>query len=141
MEFTDAPDTLEYEPTVIIPGTLISLNFRIGFRINPQVSVYLRQAIEDLVAKGEVDIASSYPSLRRHGISGDFSFIIIHRIFSPSSQCDPGERRLMNFHSILRHMEMSSQSAFGLDTSDVTVENVPLIINKRPTRRITPITN
>ena len=141
VEFTDAPDTLEYEPTVLIPGTLISLNFRIGFRINPQVSVYLRQAIEDLVAKREVDIASSYPSLRHHGISGDFSFIIIHRIFSPSSQCDPGERRLMNFHSILRHMEMSSQSAFGLDTSDVTVENVPLIINKHPTRRITPITN
>ncbi len=42
VEFTDAPDTLEYEPTVLIPGTLISFKFRIGFRIRPQVSVYLR---------------------------------------------------------------------------------------------------
>lgn len=141
VEFTDAPDTLEYEPTVIIPGTLISLRFRIGFRISPQVSVYLRQAIEDLVASGEIDLTSSYPSLRRHGITGDFRFIILHRIFSPSSQCAPADKRLMNLHAILRHMEMNASEAFGLDTSNVTTEIVPLIIDTRPTRRIAPIGN
>lgn len=139
VEFTDAPDTLEYEPTVLIPGTLISFKFRIGFRIRPQVSVYLRQAIEDLVASGEIDLTSSYTSLRRHGITGDFSFIIIHRLFSQSSQCDASDKRLMNLHSLLRHMEMDASEAFGLDTSNVTIENVPLIIDNRPTRRITPI--
>ncbi len=36
---------------------------RIGFRVAPRVSVYLRQVVEDLVAAGEVDLTSSYPSL------------------------------------------------------------------------------
>ena len=69
----------------------------------------------------------------------DFSFIIIHRLFSQSSQCDASDKRLMNLHSLLRHMEMDASEAFGLDTSNVTIENVPLIIDNRPTRRITPI--
>lgn len=139
VEFTDAPDTLEYEATEIIPGTLFSFNFRLGFRIRPQVSVYLRQAIEDLVDAGRIDLTSNYPSLRRHGIAGDFSFIIIHRIFSPSSHCTRSERRMMNLHTLLRHIEMSSEEAFGLDTSNVKIENVPLIIENRPPRRITPV--
>lgn len=29
VEFTDSPDTLEYERQIIIPGTLTSLNFRL----------------------------------------------------------------------------------------------------------------
>lgn len=136
VEFTDSPDTLEYERTVLIPGTLISLNMRIGFRIQPQVSVYLRQAVEDMVSEGLLDLTSDYPSLRRHGIAGDFRFIIIHRVFSPSSQCSPRDRMLMNLHAMLRKMEMKTEDAFGLDTSSVKVENVPLIINNRTGRRI-----
>lgn len=136
VEFTDSPDTLEYERTVLIPDTLVSLNFRIGFRIQPQLSVYLRQAVEDMVADGLIDLTSDYPSLRRHGISGDFRFIIIHRIFSPSSHCDARDRLLMDMHRILRRMELCTDDAFGLDTSNVKIENVPLIIEKRTSRRI-----
>lgn len=136
VEFTDSPDTLEYERQIIIPGTLTSLNFRLGFRVEPQLSVYLRQAIEDMVGEGLIDLTSTYPSLQSHGIAGDFRFIIIHRIFSPSSQCNGSDRILMNLHAILRKMELSAGKAFGLDTSTLKVETVPLIINTRSPRRI-----
>ena len=43
---------------------------------------------------------------------------------------------LMNLHAMLRKMEMKTEDAFGLDTSSVKVENVPLIINNRTGRRI-----
>lgn len=136
VEFTDSPDTLEYERQIIIPGTLTSLNFRLGFRVEPQLSVYLRQAIEDMVGEGLIDLTSTYTSLQSHGIAGDFRFIIIHRIFSPSSQCNGSDRILMNLHAILRKMELSAGKAFGLDTSTLKVETVPLIINTRSPRRI-----
>lgn len=139
VEFTDSPDTLEYERSILIPGTLTSFRFRIGFRIQPRLSVYFRQAVEDMVDEGLMDLTSAYPSLRRHGIAGDFRFIIIHRIFSPSSQCDSRDRMLMNMHAFLRRMELSAGSAFGLDTSMVKIENVPLIINSRSPRRIRKI--
>lgn len=136
VEFTDQPDTLEYERSVLIPGTLTSFKFRIGFRIQPQLSVYFRQAVEDMVADGLMDLTSGYPSLSQHGIAGDFRFIVIHRIFSSSSQCKASDRTIMNIHALLRRMELSAGKAFGLDTSSLTVETVPLIINTRIPKRI-----
>lgn len=139
VEFTDSPDTLEYERDILVPDTLTSFKFRIGFRIQPQLSVYFRQAVEDMISEGLIDLTSGYPSLRRYGIAGDFRFIVIHRIFSPSSQCDSRDRMLMNLHALLRRMELGTGSAFGLDTSMLKIENVPLIINSRTSRRIKKI--
>lgn len=139
VEFTDLPDTLEYERDILIPGTLTSFRFRIGFRIPPQLSVYFRQAVEDMVADGLIDLTSGYPSLRQHGIAGDFSFIVIQRVFSSSSQCKASDRMLMNIHAWLRRMELSAGKAFGLDTSSLTIETVPLIINTRIPKRITRV--
>ena len=139
VEYTDAPDTLEYSPEIIIPGTLFRITLRIGFRIQPQLGVYLRQIVEDLVKSGYLDLTSGYPSLSRHGIPGDFRFIIIHRIFSPSSSCSGRDRMFMRIYSIISKIGISDVKALGLDTSNVTVENVPLIINSHPSRRIRPV--
>lgn len=136
VHYDDAPETLEYSSRILIPHTLISVDITIGFRIQPQVSVYLRQIVEDLVASGDIDLTSRYPSLREHGIPGDFRFIIIHRLFSASSNCPASCRMVMSMYGFLRHMGLSDERALGLDTSSVTVENVPLIINTNTSRRI-----
>lgn len=136
VEYTDDPDTLDYTAEDVVPGTLYLVTMRLGFRVQPTVSVYLRQVVEDLVAAGRLDLTSTYPSLRARGIPGDFRFIILHRIFSPSSSCPRGAARLMRLHGLLRRMGISDQSAMGLDTSVVTLETVPLIINTAPQRRI-----
>lgn len=136
VHYDDAPDTLEYKSRVLIPHTLISVDVTLGFRIQPQLSVYLRQIVEDLVASGDIDLTSRYPSLRQHGIAGDFRFIIIHRLFSASSNCRASCRIIMNIYKALRHIGISDEKALGLDTSSVTVETVPLIINTHTVRRI-----
>lgn len=136
MEFLDEPDTLEYHVTPLVEGTLYSVALRIGFRVRPQVSVYLRQIVEDMVADRKIDLVSSYPSLHRHGIPGDFRFIVIHRIFSTSSSCRAVDRMFMSLYEKIRRIGISDESALGLDTSNVTVENVPLILNTSPARRI-----
>ena len=40
---------LEYNCETLIPDTLYSVTMHIGFRIEPRVSLYLRQVVEDLV--------------------------------------------------------------------------------------------
>lgn len=139
MEYVDEPDTLRYSLDELIPGTLYSVGVQVGFRVQPQLSVCLRQIVEDMVAAGRLDLTSSYPSLRRHGIAGDFRFTIIHRVFSASSTCDGHVRAIMSLYEKIRRLGISDEEALGLDTSNVTVENVPLILNTRPARRITPI--
>lgn len=139
VDFTDNPYTLEYERDILIPGVLTSFRFSIGFRIQPRLSVYFRQAVEDMERDGLINLTSSYPSLREHNIPGDFRFILIHRIFSQSSECSPRDRMLMNIHARLRRMEPNAGKIFGLDTSSLKIEDVPLIINNRSSRRITRV--
>lgn len=138
VNYDDAPETLEYKYRVLIPNTLISIDLFLGYRVDPKVSIYLRQIIEDIVEKKEIDLVSSYPSLNKRNIPGDFRFIIIHRHFSPSSNCSPYEKFVMQLYGILSKIGISTEKALGLDTSNVTVENVPLIISHGQNRRITP---
>ncbi len=136
MEYTDAPDTLEYSVSIPIAETLYCVHIRLGYRVQPQVSLYLRQIVEDLVAEGRLDLTSGYPALRRRDIPGDFRFIVLHRLFSKGSSCRPGQRRLMTLHDMIARIGISDQYSLGLDTSSVSVETVPLIINNAAPRRI-----
>ena len=141
MEFVDTPDTLEYDCETLIPNTLYNVTMHIGFRIEPRVSLYLRQVVEDLVASKKVDLTSAYPSLRKNGIPGDFRFIIIHRVYYPESSVNRQQNLLMNLYSLISKIGIDDPKALGLDTSMVVVERVPLIINHRINniRRITKI--
>lgn len=94
--------------------------------------------MEDLVADGKVDLRSTYPSLRKNGISGDFRFIIIHRVYYPESSCNRQQNLLMSIYALISKIGIDEPKALGLDTSMVAVERVPLIINhrNRSSRRI-----
>ena len=141
LEFADTPDTLEYSCETLVPDTLYSVTMRIGFRIEPRVSLYLRQVVEDLVASRKVDLRSTYPSLRKNGIPGDFRFIIIHRVYYPESSDNRQQNLLMTIYALIGKIGIDEPKALGLDTSMVVVERVPLIINhcNRSIRRITQI--
>ena len=131
LEFADTPDTLEYSCETLVPDTLYSVTMRIGFRIEPRVSLYLRQVVEDLVANRKVDLRSTYPSLRKNGIPGDFRFIIIHRVYYPESSDNRQQNLLMTIYALIGKIGIDEPKALGLDTSMVVVERVPLIINHR----------
>ena len=131
MDFVDTPDTLEYDCKVLIPNTLYNITMHIGFRIEPRVSLYLRQVVEDLVASKKVDLTSNYPSLRKNGISGDFCFIIIHHVYYPENSVNCQQNLLMNFYALISKIGIDEPKALGLDTSMVMVERVPLIIDHR----------
>ncbi len=130
LEFVDSPDTLEYVFTPLVKDTLFSVSLRIGFRIEPRVSLYFRNIIEDIVANGELDLTSGYPSLRKRGIAGDFRFFVIHRVYYPETSKNKWQNMLMGLYGIIRVIGTSEAKALGLDTTNVVVERVPMIINK-----------
>lgn len=99
------------------------------------------QGVDDLVAANEVELTSTYPSLRKNGIPGDFRFIMIHRIYYLEDAANSRQNLLMSLYSIIRKIGIDETKALGLDTSVVVVERVPLIINNRAKniRRITRV--
>jgi len=139
VEYQDSPDIREYSFSQLIPNTLFYVDLKLGFRINPSINLFLRQIIEDLTQKKEFNLTSTYPSLRKHNIPGDFRFVIINRINSHENALHLKGRFVMKMYSILSFLEISVQNAFGLDTSNITVEDVPLIMNKRNVPRLTRV--
>ncbi len=135
-QYMDSPDTLDYTCHELIPDTLFAINVRVGFRINPLMSLYLRQIVEDLIEQNHFDIRSGYTSLRKHNIAGDFRFIVIHRIYYPSTVVDKFDNLLLNLFTFIKHLGVGDEQALGLDTSNVTIENVPLIVNHKVRQRI-----
>ncbi|WP_295730303.1 KUP/HAK/KT family potassium transporter [uncultured Muribaculum sp.] len=136
IEKSDDPRVLDYAIEELIPSTMFFITLTVGFRVEPKISLYLRQIVEDLVAERRIDLISTYPSLRRHGVPGDFRFIIINRLFSEENSCPRIATMLMRMHDRLRHIGISDLKAMGLDTSGVVMESVPLIISPPSGRRI-----
>ncbi|TCC89969.1 potassium transporter Kup [Pedobacter hiemivivus] len=129
VDVTDEPYTMEYEVDHMIPEKLIRIDFRLGFRVEQRINVLFRKVVEELVKSGEIDITSKYESLKALKIPGDFRFVVIEKILSNSSSLHFIERLTIAYHRILKLMSISERKGFGLDSSFVSVEQVPLIVD------------
>jgi KUP system potassium uptake protein len=130
VDILDDPHVLEYKVTHLIPGVLIKVDFKLGFKVQPRVNLYFRQVLEEMKQNGEIDMISRYESLRKYEIPGDFRFVVIDRIQNYDFDFPPREQFIMDFYAIFKRFGISEVRALGLDTSNVTVETVPLYIDK-----------
>jgi len=128
VDVVDEPYKKEYEVNFLVPGKLIRIDFKLGFRVEQQINLLFRRVVEDLVKKGEVDITSTYKSLNKHKIVGDFRFVVIEKVLSRAHNLSFIESLMMAFYGILKHSSLSEERGFGLDLSFVTVEKVPLML-------------
>ena len=126
INITDEPYTKEYKVRQIIPDVLYRIDFNIGFKVNPRINRFFNHVISDLVKSGEVDITSKYYSLSKHNVPSDFRFIIIDRVLTVDTELTATERFVMNAYDVVKRFSMSSVNAYGLDTSNVMIEQVPL---------------
>lgn len=128
VDVVDEPYRMEYKVSEFIHDDVIRIDFRLGFRVAPKVNLMFRKVVEDLVKNKEVDITSRYKSLNKNNIIGDFRFIVIEKFLSYENELPFYEKLILDIYSFLKHLSLSEEKAFGLDTSSVTVETVPLII-------------
>jgi KUP system potassium uptake protein len=135
----DEPDRFDYKVTHIIPGILLRVDFHIGFKVDPKVNLYFKEIVEDLVASGEVKIESSYDSLRKHGLPGDFKFVLIERIMLNDFKLTKTENFIMSIRSLVKYISIPEVRALQLDVSTTIVEQVPIIVNRPIERRISPV--
>lgn len=128
VDVMDEPYTLEYKVTELIKGNIIRIDFRLGFRIEPRINLMFRKVVEDMVRNFEVDITSRYESLGRKNIIGDFRFVVMEKFLSYENELPFYEKIILDLYFLFKKVSLSEERAFGLDTSSVTVEKVPLIV-------------
>lgn len=128
VDVQDEPYTLDYKVTEILKGKIIRIDFYIGFRVEPKVNLFFRKVVEDLVKNREVDISSRYTTLGNRKVIGDFRFVVMERFLSHENTLTFYEKIIMDIHFVLKKISLSEPKAFGLDTSSVVLEQVPLIL-------------
>ncbi|MBD1423618.1 KUP/HAK/KT family potassium transporter [Sphingobacterium chuzhouense] len=128
VDVMDNPHTREYQVEQLIPKKLIRIDFKLGFREEQRISLLFRKVVEDMVEKGEIDITSNYNTLRKHGIAGDFNFVVLEKIIAKTHDLKWHEKIILEIYKTLKKFSLSEEKGFGLDSSFVTLERVPLNI-------------
>ena len=128
VDITDEPFTMEYSVDHLIPGTLIRIEFRLGFKVQPRINLMFNEALREMSFNGEIDLLSKYPSLRKYDIGADFKYIIISRVRNFDYRFSGREQLILDNYTVLSKMALSNVNVYGLDSSNVTVEKVPLVI-------------
>src|SRR5690554_2994068 len=129
VHITDEPHTLEYKVAHIAPNDAVRVDFRLGFRVEQRINLYFRKVVENLVMNKEVDITSRYESLNKQNIIGDFRFVVLEKSLSADNELPLNEKLIMKGYFNLKDLIPSEDKWFGLDTSSVKIEKVPMVIN------------
>jgi len=136
VDTVDEPDTFSYEVTQFIPGTLIRVDFHLGFKIEPRINLYFKEVLKDMVASGEIKLTSSYDSLKKHHFPADFLFVNLDRIMTQDYKLSPWETMVMGLHAFTRLFSINDVKALGLDSSCVIEEKVPISMERPLNRKI-----
>lgn len=135
VDVMDEPYRMEYKVTELVKGDVIRIDFRLGFRVAPRINLMFRKVVQDMVRNGEVDITSRYESLNKNNVIGDFRFVVLEKFLSNENEIPFYEKIVLDIYFLLKEWSLSEERAFGLDTSSVTVEKVPLVVS--PARELT----
>lgn len=125
----DEPYTMDYTVEEILNDKIIRVDFKLGFRIQPKIHKMFRRVIEEMVKTKELDLKSRYESLKKYDIHADFRFVVLERFLSIDNELSPKEDFILNTYFGLRSMAQSDTKAFGLDSSDVAIEKIPLVVS------------
>lgn len=126
IEVKDEPYEFSYEVIHLVPGSIIRVDFDLGFKVEPRINLYFKQVLDDLNNSGEIKIESRYPSLKEFAISGDCRYIIIDRILTADHKFSVGERLIMNISNMVSVLAITDYKSYKLDASNILVEKVPL---------------
>ncbi|MBI3511248.1 MAG: KUP/HAK/KT family potassium transporter [Bacteroidetes bacterium] len=125
---TDSPYTMEYKVNELVAKEVFRIDFFLGFRVPTKINLLFRKVVQEMVTNHEVDITSRYESLNKANVIGDFRFVVLEKYLSADNELPVYEKIILDIYYFMKPITLSEESAFGLDTSSVTVEKVPIVI-------------
>jgi KUP system potassium uptake protein len=131
---TDEPYTTTYDISELSDDKVIKVNINLGFRVQPRTELYFKKIVLDLVANKELNLHIRPDGSTKYNAEPDFKFVVIEKFLSVENEFTLRDGILLNSYFYLKGLGLSDEKAFGLDRSDVIVEDTPLIYH--PTQNI-----
>ncbi len=124
---TEQPYTLSYDVSELVDDKVIKININVGFRIQPKTELYFKKIVQELVAKKELNLHIRPDGSTKYNAEPDFKFVVIEKFLSVENEFALKEGLLLDSYFFLKRLGLSDEKAFGLDKSDVVVEQIPLV--------------
>jgi KUP system potassium uptake protein len=124
---TNEPFTLNYEVIELLDDKVIKIVLNIGFRIQPKVELYFKKIVQDLVNKKELNLHIRPDGSTKYNPEPDFKFVILEKFLSVENEFTVKDALLLNSYYMLKNCSLSDIRAFGLDKSDVEIEEIPIV--------------
>ena len=96
-----------------------------GFRVHLRSDLYFKKVLHEMLKNGELNADRMSDLSLKYHIEPEFKFIIIKRFLSNKNEFEVLDNIIFNTYFFLKQMELSHIKAFGLERSNVQVENIP----------------
>ena len=126
---TEEPYTLNYEVSELVEDKVIKVTVNTGFRVQPKAELYFKKIVKELVANKELNLHIRPDGSTKYNTEPDFKFIVIEKFLSVENEFQLREGLIMNSYFFLKHLGQRDEKAFGLDKSDVVVEQFPIVFH------------
>lgn len=137
----DDPDELNYQVETYGTDFIFRVKLNMGYKCNQRVNLYLRQIVGDLQASGEMPAQHKKYSIYEKGTVGGFKFCIILKAVPHKSVLTAMEEAVLNVKYAVRRRAGSKTEWYGLDTSTVITETVPMSVGGVQERKMTRISS
>ena len=124
---TNDPFTLNYEVVELLDDKVIKVILNVGFRVQPKVELYFKKIVQDLVDRKELNLHIRPDGSTKYNSEPDFKFVIIEKFISVENEFALKEGWLLTSYFWLKKLSLSDERAFGLDKSDVAIEEYPMV--------------
>ena len=123
----DEPYKREYKVTKFSDKKIFKITFNLGFREHQRINMFMYQVIDDLLKNKELDLQPTKYNLRGKAESvGDFRFVLINEVLGNNNGLTSFDSFIMSLRLKLKRITVTPEKWFGLDTSIITKEAVPL---------------
>ncbi len=128
---TNEPYQKQYEVETFGTDHIFRVNLYLGFKVRPSVNIYLRQVVHDLLATGELPKQNRRHSIYGPADVGSFKFCMIRKMMPQEGDIDFVDNLLVRSKYVIRRITGNPFQWYGLETSNVIIEYVPLFLARR----------
>ena len=128
---THEPFDRAYEVETYGTDYIFRVNLILGFKVQQSINVYLRQIVQDLLKSGELPKQEREHSIYGPSEVGSFKFCMIRKMMPGEGDLDPIDNFLIHNKYFIRRLAGSPVRWFGLETSRVMIEYVPLFLPRK----------
>ena len=126
VDIENEPFGASYKVETIVPRRVFFVRLKFGFKVEHKVNLMFNKIVSEMVANGEVDELSHYPSLRKHNMPADFKFILLNSRVAIDDALTPMEQFIIKGYRLIKSISLSTAEDFGLELTTVEEETVPI---------------